>query len=98
MKKRVIDLEQVRYIARLARLELSPDEEEKFTQQLGRILSYVEKLRELDTTDVPPTSHVLSLKDVLREDELSFSLSPEEALFNAPSRKDNWFKVPKIVG
>lgn len=97
MKKKIIDIEQVRYIAHLARLELSPEEEEKFTHQLGRILSYVEKLGELDTKNVPPTSHVLPIKNVFREDRLSFSLSPEEALSNAPSKERGYFKVPKIV-
>ncbi len=97
MKKRTINLEQVRYIAHLARLELSLDEEEKFTHQLERILSYVEKLRELDTTNVLPTSHVLPMKNVFREDKLSSSLLPEEALSNAPCRKENYFKVPKVL-
>ncbi len=97
MKKRIIDLEQVRYIAHLSRLELDPEEEKKFTKQLGDILSYVEKLRELDTTNVPPTSHVLPITNVFREDKLDFSLSPEEALANAPSRKKNQFKVPRIL-
>ena len=98
MEKKIIDIEQVRYIAHLYRLELTPEEEEKFTRQLGDILSYVEKLREVDTTNIPPTSHVLPLKNVFREDKLSFSLSPDEALSNAPDRKDNLFKVPKIIG
>ncbi|HDN84540.1 MAG TPA: Asp-tRNA(Asn)/Glu-tRNA(Gln) amidotransferase subunit GatC [Candidatus Aerophobetes bacterium] len=98
MEKKIIDIEQVRYIAHLSRLELTPEEEEKFTRQLGDILSYVEKLREVDTTNIPPTSHVLPLKNVFREDKLSFSLSPDEALSNAPDRKDNLFKVPKIIG
>ncbi|MCD6575090.1 Asp-tRNA(Asn)/Glu-tRNA(Gln) amidotransferase subunit GatC [Candidatus Aerophobetes bacterium] len=98
MKKKIIDIDQVRYIAHLARLDLSPQEEEKFTHQLERILSYVEKLQELDTKDIPPTSHVLAVNNVFREDELSFSLSSQEALSNAPSRKDSYFKVPKIVG
>ena len=98
MEKKIIDIEQVRYIAHLSRLELTPEEEEKFTRQLGDILSYVEKLREVDTTNIPPTSHVLPLKNVFREDKLSFSLSPNEALSNAPDRKDNLFKVPKIIG
>ena len=97
MEKRTINLAQVRYIAHLARLELSLDEEEKFTHQLGRILSYVEKLRELDTTNIPPTSHVLPVKNVFREDKLCSSLLPEEALSNAPCRKENYFKVPKVL-
>jgi len=97
MKKEPIDVNQVRYIAHLARLELSEEEEKRFTHQLARILSYVEKLRELDTSNVPPTSHVLPVKNVFREDELGFSLSPREALSNAPLRKNNLFKVPRII-
>ena len=97
MTKKVIDLEQVRYIAHLARLELTPEEEDKFTRQLAKILEYVEKLREVDTTNVPPTSHVLPVKNVFREDKLGFSLSPEEALSNAPMKRKNHFQVPKIV-
>lgn len=97
-KSTPIDLPQVRYIAHLARMELSSEEEEKFTHQLARILSYVKKLQELDTSDVPPTSHVLPIKDVFREDETRFSLSSQQALSNAPSRKDNLFKVPKVMG
>lgn len=98
MEKKIIDIEQVRYIAHLSRLELTPEEEQRFTRQLADILSYVEKLREVDTTNVPPTSHVLPLKNVFREDKLCFSLFPEEALSNAPERKNNLFKVPKIIG
>lgn len=97
MEKRTIDLKQVRYIAHLSRLELDSEEEKKFTRQLGNILSYVEKLQELDTSDVPPTSHVLHITNIYREDKLGFSLSPEKAMANAPSRKDNQFKVPRIV-
>lgn len=97
MEKKIIDLEQVRYIAHLSRLELTPEEEEKFTRQLAQILKYVEKLREIDTSNVPPTSHVLPIKNVFREDKLRFSLSSKEALSNAPLSKKNQFQVPRII-
>jgi aspartyl-tRNA(Asn)/glutamyl-tRNA(Gln) amidotransferase subunit C len=96
--KRIIDREQVRYIAHLARLELSEEEEEKFTRQLGEILAWVDKLKELDTSKVPFTSHVLPLTNVFREDELKESLSEKEALLNAPQKKRSHFQVPKVIG
>lgn len=97
MEKKIIDLEQVRYIAHLSRLELTPEEEEKFTRQLTDILKYVEKLKELDTSNVAPTSHVLSINNVFREDELRFPLSVEQALSNAPQSRKNQFQVPRII-
>lgn len=98
MEKKVIAIEQVRYIAHLARLELSPEEEVKFTEQLKRILAYVEKLQELDTTGVPLTSQILSLQDVFREDECGASLAPEDVFANAPAHTGNLFQVPKFLG
>jgi len=92
-----IDLEQVRCIAHLARLELTPQEEDKFSSQLGDILDYVDKLKEVDTKNVPPTSHVLPISNVFREDEREFSLSSREALSNAPKQKNNQFQVPKVI-
>ncbi|MCD6231607.1 Asp-tRNA(Asn)/Glu-tRNA(Gln) amidotransferase subunit GatC [Candidatus Aerophobetes bacterium] len=96
--KKEIDLTQVRYIAHLSRLELSPEEEEKFTEQLAKILSYVNKLREVNTENVPPTFHVLPLKNIFRDDKLNLSLSQEEALSNAPKHKYKQFQVPRIIG
>ena len=96
--KKIIDREQVRYIAHLARLELSEEEEEKFTRQLGEILAWVDKLKELNISEVPFTSHVLPLRNVFREDELKESLSEEEALLNAPQKKRSHFQVPKVIG
>ena len=96
-KEKKINREEVRYIAHLARLNLTEEEEEKFTRQLGEILAYVEKLRKLDTRNVPPTSHVLPVKNVFREDEKKSSLSTEEALSNAPQRKYGQFRVPKVI-
>jgi len=97
MKER-IDLEQTKYIAHLSRLELTPEEENKFSSQLRDILNYVDKLKEVDTKNVPPTSHVLPINNVFREDERGFSLSSREALSNAPKQKNNQFQVPKIIG
>lgn len=93
-----IDLKQVRYIAHLSRLELTPGEEEKFTEQLAKILSYVNKLREVNTKNVPPTFHVLPVKNIFREDKLRSSLSQKETLSNAPKHKYNQFQVPRIIG
>ncbi len=87
----------VEHISRLARLKLEKDEKEKYGAQLNKILDYVEKLNELDTAGVEPTSHVIPLKNVLREDVVKDSLPREEALKNAPRASDEFFLVPKII-
>jgi aspartyl-tRNA(Asn)/glutamyl-tRNA(Gln) amidotransferase subunit C len=87
----------VEHIAHLARLRLTAEEKMKFSAQLNSILIYVEKLSELDTTGVEPTSHVLALSDVMREDGVRASLAQDEALLNAPDRKDHFYRVPKII-
>ncbi len=92
-----IDRKEVRYIAHLARLQLTVEEEEKFSRQLGEILAYVDKLKGVDTENVPPTSHVFALKNIFREDKKKKSLSRREALSNAPKKKRNQFQVPKII-
>ncbi|MEN2994124.1 MAG: Asp-tRNA(Asn)/Glu-tRNA(Gln) amidotransferase subunit GatC [Thermodesulfovibrio sp.] len=92
-----ISKEQVKHIAMLSRLELSEKEIELYQQQLSRILDYVEKLSEIDTTSVEPTSHVIELKNVFREDEVKPSLSRDEVLRNAPDSTDKFFRVPKII-
>ncbi len=92
-----IDQEQVRKVAKLARLELSEAEVEEFTGQLSAILDYVEKMNELDTTDVEPLAHCLPISNVLREDTAKESLGTEKALTNAPQRDGEFFKVPKIL-
>lgn len=93
-----ISREEVLYIARLARLEFDEEKVEEFTHQLSRVLDYINKLSELDLTDVEPTYHVLDMVSVMREDEVKESLSQEEALSNAPDAKDGFFRVPKIIG
>jgi aspartyl-tRNA(Asn)/glutamyl-tRNA(Gln) amidotransferase subunit C len=87
----------VEHIAHLARLSLTGEEREKFGAQLSGILTYVEKLKELDTAGVEPTSHVLTIGNVMREDVTRPSLSRDEALMNAPDRADDFYRVPKII-
>ena len=87
----------VRYVANLARIALSPGEEEQLSAQLGHILSYIEKLKELDVSNVEPTAHAVPMINVFRADEIRPSLSNEEALRNAPSKANGLFLVPKIV-
>jgi len=92
-----ITSKEVLYVAELARLELSPGEVDRFTTQLNSILEYMDQLNELDTTEVEPTSHVLPLTNVLREDEVGHSLSLDEVLANAPEHDKDHFVVPKII-
>lgn len=92
-----ISKEQVKHIAMLSRLQLSENELEMYQEQLSRILDYVEKLNELDTKEIEPTSHVIALSNVFREDIVKGSLSRDEVLKNAPQATDKFFKVPKII-
>ena len=89
-----ITREEVLHVAKLARLELTDDEVERLTDQLGAILEAVSKVSELDLTDVPPTSHPLELVNALAPDELRESLSLDEVFANAPAREGDLFKVP----
>ena len=88
---------EVCYVADLARLELTPEEVESFTLQLNGILEYMDQLDELDTADVEPTTHVLPLNNVFREDEVGHSLAVEDVLANAPEKDRDHFVVPKII-
>jgi len=92
-----ISREEIEHIAVLARLSLSEEEKKVFGPQLSSILGYMEKLNELDTSDTEPTSHVLPLSDVMREDIPIDSLPREEALKNAPAHTDKFYRVPKII-
>jgi aspartyl-tRNA(Asn)/glutamyl-tRNA(Gln) amidotransferase subunit C len=85
-------------VATLARLALTKEEEELYTEQLGRILAYVEKLGEVDTNKVESTTYTVPICDVFREDSVRSSLPQEEALKNAPDKAKGCFKVPKIIG
>ena len=92
-----ITREEVTHVARLARLELSPAELDRMGQELDGILSYIDKLRALDTEGVEPTSHAVPLVNVMRDDEPAPSLPPGEMLANAPDPVGGLFRVPKII-
>jgi aspartyl-tRNA(Asn)/glutamyl-tRNA(Gln) amidotransferase subunit C len=92
-----ISKEEIEHIASLARLYLSEREKELFGLQLSSILDYMEKLNELDTLDVEPTSHVLPLSNVMHDDIPRPSIPREDALLNAPDHTDKFFRVPKII-
>jgi aspartyl-tRNA(Asn)/glutamyl-tRNA(Gln) amidotransferase subunit C len=87
----------VNYVAHLARLSLSPEEAQKYGAQLGQVLGYIEKLKEVDVTGIEPTAHAFPLINVTRPDELRPSLDHEEAMRNAPAKANGLFIVPKIV-
>ncbi len=87
----------VKYVANLARLALTPAEEEKLGAQLQNILGYIDKLKELDVSNVEPTAHAVPLINVFRNDEIRPSMTNEEALRNAPAKANGLFIVPKIV-
>lgn len=97
MAQQQITLEQVRHVAKLARLEMEEPELAKFTQQLESILGYVAKLSQLDVSHVEPTSHALPLSNVLRDDVVEPSLPLEKTLQNAPEADGSFFAVPKII-
>ena len=88
---------EVKYVAHLARLHLTPQEEQTFGAQLGQVLGYIEKLKEVDVSQVEATAHAVPLVNVTRPDEVRPSLSNDEALRNAPAKADGLFLVPKIV-
>jgi aspartyl-tRNA(Asn)/glutamyl-tRNA(Gln) amidotransferase subunit C len=93
-----VTIKDVEHIAALARLEFPEAEKETLTHQMNDILKHIEKLNELDTSNVEPLSHVIELSNVFREDEVRPSLPVEEALKNAPSKVDSFFTVPKVIG
>lgn len=96
--KKTITEDIVRYVAELSRLRLDETDTARFGQQLSRILEYIAQLNEVDTENTLPTTHVLSsMKNVFREDDPGESLSQEEALSNAPAKKESFFKVPKVI-
>jgi aspartyl-tRNA(Asn)/glutamyl-tRNA(Gln) amidotransferase subunit C len=97
MAEKKISLEQVRHVARLARLEMSADDEARLQADMSSILAYVEKLNELDTTDVPPTAQVGEAGTPIRDDAVTNHPAPEEMLANAPARQGGFFKVPRII-
>ncbi len=87
----------IKYTAHLARLALTPDEEKKLSAQLGQILGYVEKLKQVDVSNVEPTAHAVPMVNITRADEVRPSLPHEDALRNAPRQAGGLFVVPKVV-
>jgi aspartyl-tRNA(Asn)/glutamyl-tRNA(Gln) amidotransferase subunit C len=87
----------VQYVARLARIALTPAEEEKFGAQLSQILGYIEKLNQLDVSGIEPTAHAVPMVNVFRPDEVRPSLTNQQALSNAPAQANGLFLAPKIV-
>ncbi len=93
-----VTIKDVEHIAKLAKLEFSETEKEKFTHQFNDILKYMEQLNSVDTTNVEPLSQVIELSNVFRDDVVKPSISTEKALKNAPDKTDEYFKVPKVIG
>lgn len=87
----------VHYVARLARIALTPAEEEQFGAQLSHVLGYIEKLNQLDVSGIEPTAHAVPMVNVVRADQERPSLTNEQALRNAPAKANGLFLVPKIV-
>ncbi|MCZ6676480.1 MAG: Asp-tRNA(Asn)/Glu-tRNA(Gln) amidotransferase subunit GatC [Candidatus Poribacteria bacterium] len=92
-----ITTDDVKHVANLARLEFSEEETQQFTHQLARILDYIGKLNELDTTDVPPTSHVLPIRNVVKEDVAEPSYDRDLVLATAPAAEEGHFEVPQVI-
>lgn len=92
-----IQTKDVEHVAKLARLHLTEAERDMFTEQLNAILKYADKLNELNTDAIAPTTHVLHLSNVMREDEVKDSLPQEKVFRNAPDEEDGQFKVPAVL-
>ncbi|MGH7948928.1 MAG: Asp-tRNA(Asn)/Glu-tRNA(Gln) amidotransferase subunit GatC [Candidatus Binataceae bacterium] len=97
MAETKITLEQVRHVARLARLALTPADEERMRNDMAEMLGYVEKLNELESASVPPTAQVGESGTPMRDDAVTCEPRAEEMLANAPARERGYFKVPKII-
>jgi aspartyl-tRNA(Asn)/glutamyl-tRNA(Gln) amidotransferase subunit C len=87
----------IHHVAKLARLELTDKETVLFAQQMGDIIDYINKLNELDTSTIEPTAHVVPMVNVFRDDILKPSLPKDKALQNAPSKTEDFYKVPRIL-
>ena len=92
----MITIKDVEHVAKLARLELTQEEKEVFTHQLGDVLAHVEKMNEVDTTGVEPMNHAIDFYNVMREDNKIYENTREELMSNAPDVEGEFFKVPKI--
>lgn len=92
----MITVKDVEHVAKLARLELTEEEKEKFTRQLGDVLKYVEQMNEVDTIGVEPMAHAFDVVNVMREDKVVSEQTKEALMANAPDEENGFFKVPKI--
>ena len=97
MKKKYLSKKEVEHVAWLAHIEISDKEKTLFTGQFNEILDYFKKIDGIDTKNVEPTYHVLDINNVSRKDKITPSLSPEDALKNAPKKEKKFFKAPRIV-
>ena len=92
----MISIKDVEHVAKLARLELTEEEKDKFTKQLGAILEYAQQMNEIDTTGVEPMAHAIPVVNVMREDVPEYRQTKEELMANAPVKENGFFRVPKI--
>ena len=92
----MITIKDVEHVAKLARLELTEEEKEKFTKQLGDVLKHVDAMNEVDTSNVEPMAHAIDFVNVMREDEVYYEQTIEELMKNAPDEENGFFRVPKI--
>ena len=92
----MITVKDVEHVAKLARLELTEEEKEKFTRQLGDVLKYVDQMNEVDTSNVEPLSHPIDFVNVMRDDVVKYEQTKEALMQNAPEVEDGFFRVPKI--
>lgn len=92
----MITIKDVEHVAKLARLELTEEEKEKFTTQLGAVLEYVNQMNEVDTSDVEPMAHAIDFSNVMREDKVVYEQTKDELMKNAPYEENGFFRVPKI--
>lgn len=95
---KTVDTNLVRHIGKLSRIELTDEQAGTFRGQIESILGYFDKLAELDTANVEPMAHAVEVHNVLAEDIPMASLTPDEALANAPQRDGDFFRVPKVIG
>ncbi len=92
----MITIKDVEHVAKLARLELTEEEKELYTKQLGDVLKYVDQMNEVDTSSIKPMTQVIDFVNVMREDKVSYDLTKEQLMANAPEEENGFFKVPKI--
>ena len=92
----MITIKDVEHVAKLARLELTENEKEKFTKQLGDVLKHVDAMNEVDTSNVEPMAHAIDFVNVMREDVPNQEISKDALMSNAPDEENGFFKVPKI--